>query len=326
MHPPMEIRRFCSPNPGPRLLVLGCIHGVETCGLYAIRQILDALSRNELTIKAGQATFIPVANPEAFEIHMRYVGRDLNRDFKPLSKPTIAADSYVNAICEMMEDCEVLLDLHSFKARGDAFIVVGPNYDHLSIEPTGLLSEELAFANALGIRRMVYGWLGAYDRFVTNQNELLGRLDESVAQKVRVATKGFGRGTAEYFRSLEGKYGVTVECGNHLEESSITTGVSVIKRAMTFLGLADAIEMETAQSISESFLFSEIFIREHADDRLARPYSSFNRVTAGEPLGYRASGYAVVAPADGAVIWAYDDARVGSEWIYFGENSTVGCS
>jgi hypothetical protein len=142
---------------------------------------------------------------------------------------------------------------------------------------------------------------------------------------VRVATKDFGRGTAEYFRSLEGKYGVTVECGNHLEESSITTAVSVIKRAMTFLGLADAIEMETDQCISESFLFSEIFIREHADDRLARAYSSFNRVTAGEPLGYRASGYPVVAPADGAVIWAYDDARVGSEWIYFAENSTVGC-
>lgn len=233
-YPPMETLRFCGPNPGPHLLILGCIHGIEICGHLAIDQVLKALSRNELAIKAGEVTFIPIANPEAFAMRKRYVVRDLNRDFKPLSQPKIGADFYVNAICEVMSTCDVLLDLHSFKAEGDAFVVVDPFNYAASIEFGDLPTKELALANALGIKRMVYGWLGAYARFVANQNELLGRLDGSDAQNVRVMTKDFGMGTVEYFRSLEGKYGVTVECGNHLEKSSIATGVSVIQRAMSF--------------------------------------------------------------------------------------------
>jgi uncharacterized protein len=50
---------------GPRLIVLGAVHGNETCGTRAIERVLGELERGELQITRGSLTLVPVANPLA---------------------------------------------------------------------------------------------------------------------------------------------------------------------------------------------------------------------------------------------------------------------
>jgi predicted deacylase len=323
-HTPMEICRFSGSKPGPHLLVLGAVHGNETCGPIAIRQILDALSREEIRIISGRVTFIPVANPDAFTLRQRAAVRDLNRNFGPVAKPAPGADFFVNTLCETMRDCDVLLDIHSFKAQGSPFLYVGPERP-TALEPFDLSAEELNFAKALGVQRMVFGWLAAYDRFVTEQEALIKRLGPGKVEQADIARHNFGIGTTEYFRSLGRRYGVTAECGNHLDETAIATAREAILSAMAFLGLTEDTGRNVSCGFAESYRFERIFVREDMEDRLARPFSSFDQVRAGETIGLRKNGTPVVAPADGAVIFSYADTPVGTEWIYFASESQRGC-
>jgi predicted deacylase len=320
----MEICRFSGSKPGPHLLVLGAVHGNETCGPIAIRQILDALSREEIRISSGRVTFIPVANPEAFALRQRAADRDMNRNFGPIAQPGPGTDFFVNTLCETMRDCDVLLDIHSFKAQGAPFLFVGPEKP-TTLEPFNLSTEELNFAKALGVQRMVYGWLAAYDRFVTEQEVLIQQLSPGKVQPVDVARHNYGIGTTEYFRSLGWRYGVTAECGNHLDETATATARETILSAMAFLGLTKNTEQNVSCGFAESYRFERIFVREDMEDRLARPFSSFDPVSAGETIGLRKNGTPVVAPSDGAVIFSYDDTPVGTEWIYFASQSQRGC-
>jgi predicted deacylase len=320
---PIEICRFSGSKPGPHLLVLGAVHGNETCGPIAIRQILDALSREEIQISSGRVTFIPMANPEAFALRQRAAGRDLNRNFGPIAQPEPGADFFVNTLCETMRDCDVLLDIHSFQAQGSPFLFVGPEKP-TALEPFALSTEELNFAKALGVQRMVYGWLAAYDRFVTEQEALIQRLGPGKVEPADVAKRNFGIGTTEYFRSLGGRYGVTAECGNHLDEAAVATARQTILSAMAFLGLTKNTGQNVSCGFAESYRFERIFVREDMEDRLARPFSSFDPVKAGETIGLRKNGTPVVAPSDGAVIFSYADTPVGTEWIYFASESQRG--
>lgn len=321
----MEICGFSGSEPGPHLLVLGAVHGNETCGPIAIRQILDALSREEIRISSGRVTFIPVANPEAFALRQRAAGRDMNRNFGPIAQPGPGADFFVNTLSETMRDCDVLLDIHSFKAQGDPFLFVGPEKPS-ALEPFDLSTEELNFARALGVQRMVYGWLAAYDRFVTEQEALIQKLGPGKVEPADVARNNYGIGTTEYFRSLGGRYGVTAECGNHLDETAIATARQAIRNAMAFLGLTKNTGQNAPCGFAESYRFERIFVREDMEDRLARPFSSFDPVKAGETIGLRKNGTPVVAPSDGAVIFSYGDTPVGTEWIYFASESRRGCN
>jgi hypothetical protein len=58
------------------------------------------------------------------------------------------------------------------------------------------------------------------------------------------------------------------------------------------------------------------------DDRFTRPWQSFDRVRAGEPIGQRADGQPVLSPADGFIVFPNPNALPGNEWFYRAEIST----
>ena len=67
-----ESIHFAAPTtPGARLIVTGAVHGNETCGTVAIRRVLDDIEHGRLVINAGAVTFVPIANPLAYERHQR---------------------------------------------------------------------------------------------------------------------------------------------------------------------------------------------------------------------------------------------------------------
>ena len=44
--------------PGPRLIVLGAVHGNETCGTQAIQRVIAEIDSGSLQIAAGEGTFV----------------------------------------------------------------------------------------------------------------------------------------------------------------------------------------------------------------------------------------------------------------------------
>ncbi|HEY1096285.1 MAG TPA: succinylglutamate desuccinylase/aspartoacylase family protein [Alphaproteobacteria bacterium] len=318
---PVQLFRFFGAAPGPNLLVLGAVHGDEICGPEAIRQIITEIETGKITITAGSVTFIPVVNVKAYALNSREGDRNLNRVLGPYETEHCFEDRIANFLVNIMKTCDVLLDLHSFKTIGDAFIFVGPNDNTGTLQPFSQADQELRFSQALGIDKMVYGWLGAYDQYVKEQNGFLD-LPQNKHLDVERVQPHFGVGTTEYFRSIGG-YGVTVECGNHTDPKAIPIACKAIHGALAHLGLTPDTRADIKPFV-ESYEFSHIFIRHHEDDKFLKNWALFEPVTKGDVLGVRHDGEEVTAPEDGAIIFTSRDAKIGEAWIYFAKNAGRG--
>lgn len=316
---PFSTLRFFGTAPGPHLLVTGAVHGNEPCGPAAIYQIIDALQTGAITLTSGSVTFVPVVNPKAFALKERAGDRDLNRNLKRYDAPQVFEDHIANALTAVMENCDVLLDIHSFRTQGGPFIFIGPEDNDADLQPFAHADAELRFAQSLGFDTMVYGWLDTYDQYVTDQNAFL---DQHPHVEMIRSQRHFGIGTTEYFRSI-GKYGVTVECGNHLDPQAVPIAHRAIMGALACLGLIDSIK-PVYQPFQSAYRLTAIPLREHADDRFPKPWRLFDPVIKGDVLGIRHTGEKITARADGAVIFSYDDAEVGNGWMYIAERATRG--
>ena len=49
---------YAAVQPGPRLIVLGAVHGNETCGQRGILRVIDALNQQRLTLQRGSVTLV----------------------------------------------------------------------------------------------------------------------------------------------------------------------------------------------------------------------------------------------------------------------------
>ena len=83
-HDTLRIHGFSALQPGPRLMVLlGGVHGDETCGTVGIERAVAELDSGALRLQCGQLTLVPVANPLARRLLRREGERNLNRLFRP---------------------------------------------------------------------------------------------------------------------------------------------------------------------------------------------------------------------------------------------------
>ena len=62
----LRIHTFRALQPGPRLIVLGAVHGNEIAGTRAIERVLSEFDSGALSIVRGTVTFVPVTNPLAY--------------------------------------------------------------------------------------------------------------------------------------------------------------------------------------------------------------------------------------------------------------------
>ncbi|MDP1159958.1 hypothetical protein, partial [Klebsiella variicola] len=61
--------------------------------------------------------------------------------------------------------------------------------------------------------------------------------------------------------------------------------------------------------------------REDLGDQFSREWASFDAVTAGQPIGTRASGEAVLASSDGRIVFPNVKSQPGTEWFYLARPS-----
>ena len=306
----LRAHQFAGLNPGPRLIVLGAVHGNETCGTRAIERVLADIDSGVLCIERGLLTLVPVANPLAYANGERRGERNLNRRLLPSDAPVEYEDCIANVLCPWLAAHDVLLDLHSFASPGRPFVMRGPADNAGPLEPFAHAAAEGRLAAHLGPSRIVEGWMAAYAQGAARRRAL-GLLDD--------ADPSYGIGTTEYMRS-QGGYGVTLECGQHGDAAAPEVGYRAIRQAIALLGLADTL-LAPPPAEFERLRLTEVVDRQHEADRFVRPWRSFDAVHAGEHVGERHDGTAVIARADGHIVFPDVNALPDHEWFYFAEAS-----
>ena len=300
---------FYSKTDGPRLIILGAVHGNETCGTEAIEHIIAEFSAKNLVLQRGTVTFVPVTNPMAYERRQRCGERNLNRMLMPYENPKVYEDHIANWLCPLLAKHDVLLDLHSFQSQGKAFVMVGPENNDGGIEPFKFAAQEKALAKILGVTRAVDGWLKTYDNGIRRRQAQATSDTPLPEQNIY-----FGVGTTEYMRT-QGGYGVTLECGSHLDPQAPVVARHAILNTLTHLGMIEQTAPLVEHSM-ESLRLYDVIDKHHDDDIFSQTWSSFDAIKPNEVIGIRHQGQPVLAPEAGYIVFPDEDSRAGDEWFY----------
>ena len=311
---PFKSVSYAVPQPGSRLIVLGAVHGNETCGTRAIERVIAEIDAGSLRLGSGRVTFVPVTNPLAYANHRRAGDRNLNRKLSPTDTPREFEDHVANWLCPLLAEHEVLLDLHSFTAPGTPFVFMGPADNDGAIEPFARAAREEALALRLGVGRAVDGWLTTYAAGVARRQAHAAKFPEATLD----LDPRYGIGSTEYMRSTGGS-ALTLECGQHDDDDAPSVGYRAIVNTLAHLGLIDAPD-PTPQPM-ECLSLCEVIDRLHPDDSFARAWRSFDPISAGEAIGTRHDGSAIVAPFSGFMVFPNPTAEPGHEWFYLARPS-----
>jgi predicted deacylase len=307
-----ESLSFTGLASGAHLIVLGAVHGNETCGTQAIRRVIDEIESARLGIVAGTVTFVPVTNPLAYARHQRMGDRNLNRNLVPTQTPVEFEDRIANWLCPLLAQHDALLDLHSFHTAGAPFVMLGPEDNSGSLEPFARAAAETALAQCLGVHRFVDGWLDTYAAGVAR------RLAAGVS--AREADVHYGVGTTEFMRA-QGGIALTLECGQHDDPAAPDVAYQAIHNALAHLQLTSA-PAPSAVTDTEALRLYQVTDRDHAGDRFVRDWASFDRLRAGEVIGIRHDGAPVLADRDGHIVFPNPNALPGQEWFYLASRSS----
>lgn len=309
----LRIHQFAGLQAGPRLLVLGAVHGNEICGTRAIERLITEIDSGELRIERGTLTLLPITNPLAYQRKQRQGDRNLNRNLRPNRDPQDFEDHIANALCPVLEAHEVLLDLHSFHTGGQPFVMLGPRDNAGMLEPFAHAADEARLAAHLGVSRVVEGWLDTYALGVAR------RRDRHPDANPLLLDAAYGVGTTEYMRS-RGGYGVTLECGQHDEANAPAVAYCAIRQTLALLGMVDAVP-EPPQQAFEVLRLEDVIDLENPGDTFVREWQSFDPLKAGELIGHRHDGREVRAEQDGFIVFPNPRALPGNEWFYFARRS-----
>ncbi|VTU32192.1 succinylglutamate desuccinylase [Variovorax sp. SRS16] len=310
----LRIHGFAALQPGPRLIVIGGVHGDETCGTVGIERTLAELDAGALQLLRGQLTMVPVANPLARRLGRREGERNLNRLFRP-SRPGDGPADYegriTDVLCPLLDQHDVLLDLHSFQSEGEAFAMIGPRDNSGTLEPFARAFEEGQLALHLGTSRVVEGWLDIY---------AAGLAQRAGGRPADEAALAFGWGTNEYMRS-RGGYGVTLECGQHADPAAPDVAQAAILAALRLLGMVAPVPDAAPPARPTLLRLVSVTDRQHEDDQFVREWATFDPVARGEPIGVREDGSMLHAARDGFIVFPNSAALPGTEWFYFAVES-----
>jgi predicted deacylase len=294
---------------GPRLIITGAVHGNETCGTRAITRVMHEIDSGQLVVRAGSVTFVPITNPLAYQLQQRSGERNLNRNLFPRDDPQDFEDQIANWLCPLLAQHDVLLDLHSFNAQSQPFVMVGPRNNAGTLQPFRHAAHERALARRLGVSRFVDGWLATYGQGVQR------RMKGSDASQLETVLR-YGVGTTEFMRSTGG-YALTLECGQHADPAAPDVAYRAIMNTLAFLKVIDAPEPEPiALERMESLSMVAVHDKLAAGDRFSKVWASFDPVAKGDLIGTRADGTPVTAEFDGKILFPDVNAQPNNEWFY----------
>lgn len=120
-----DIEIIAGDRPGPRLGILGGVHGNEYGGVLAARQFADMI--RDSTFR-GEVRLAAPAHPGAWAVHSRVCPDDdmnLARVFPGDTAGSPTEQVAAHLVDRLIRDCDLLIDLHTAGARGDMPMLAG---------------------------------------------------------------------------------------------------------------------------------------------------------------------------------------------------------
>ena len=118
----IDAQRFFSRGPGPRVLMLGGVHGEEKPGVLGLERLAAQLQNGSLSLVRGQVTVIPRVNAEAVARGLHFVEENLNRVVRRHPSPATHEQRLAGELVALMAAHDAVLDLHGTQAPTSPFV------------------------------------------------------------------------------------------------------------------------------------------------------------------------------------------------------------
>ncbi|MFT3768192.1 MAG: succinylglutamate desuccinylase/aspartoacylase family protein [Minicystis sp.] len=127
---PGSVWQWTGPNPGPRVMILGGIHGNEVTGSMLVEALRRDLDAGLFAVSAGTLV-LALGNPRAIASSSRgsEPHADLNRVFTDARLADATDASYetqrARELAPLLASADYLIDLHATNKPSEAFLVLG---------------------------------------------------------------------------------------------------------------------------------------------------------------------------------------------------------
>ncbi|MEX3687533.1 MULTISPECIES: succinylglutamate desuccinylase/aspartoacylase domain-containing protein [Paraburkholderia] len=270
------VHTFDAGAPGPHVMINALTHGNEVCGAI----VVDALLHARLRPRRGKLT-LAFANVEAYRrfdpAHpdaARFVDQDFNRVWTAQALDDLTRESNelrrARAMRPVIDDVDLLLDLHSMHERCMPLIVAGP----------------LAKGVELSAR------LGAPATVICDEGHPEGRRMRDY--------EGFGD-------AASAKNALLIECGQHWEASAVSVARDVTARFLLLSGVVEQADLpaDWLQPLPPEMRVvrvTEPVVAKSMDFRFAGDYTGLEVFPeAGAVIGW-SDGAPVVTPYDDCIL------------------------
>ena len=281
---------FKGKNSGPALLIFGAIHGDEVSGPNAIEKIIDKFKNKHLYLKKGSVTFVPICNPQAYDLNKRYVEENLNRVFTKTTNPKTYEARLANILCTYADTADILLDIHSTFADGPVNVFV----DY----PT---EKNKSLAEALCAEYTIFDWPKAY---------------KNNPYKLKSYT------TDKYMHNI-GKSGIVLECGQHNDLASILVAEKSIIRILSYLEMIPMVKDTNITSRSKQVKMNKIYVKNGENDCFTKNWRHLELIPDGTVIATRENGDKILAEKNSVILFPKTYAKIREEWFYLGESMAI---
>lgn len=189
---------FDSLVPGPRLLLLGGVHGDENPGILALTKLLEDLHAGKIRLLRGKLTVAARVNAAAAKRGVHFIDENLNRIMRRHEAPATHEQILANELTTLIGAADAVLDLHCTPAPTSPFVFLDDESNR-------------GWAEALGADYLLLGWPALYAAGVTVT-------------------------TTEYAQS-RGKRALTVEVGQNDDAACASLGRAFALRTLAHFGL-----------------------------------------------------------------------------------------
>lgn len=278
----IETFQYKGKEDGLSLLVLAAVHGNETAGTKALSRLIEKLDKQQICLKKGKLTLVPVCNPAAYQRHIRETEENLNRVMKPHQNPQTYEQKLANEICPLIATHRMTLDLHSTHCPDDvpfAFCDYPDNYNSSLIA-------------VLPVDYVLEGWPQMY-----------------------AAQNAISDFSTEGYAHTCGNTATTLECGFHEAETAAEIAYQAVLNALAAFGM---IEAPVPPLMDKKHILMKYFVIKEKSGRLLKNYKHLDKIRAGEKLAVYDDGTILTAPQNGFILLPNPDAAIGAEWYYFG--------
>lgn len=277
-----EISLADSGISGPRLMVLGGVHGNELTGIAVVRHLMRAFEEKGLALKRG-SLLLALGNLRAIERHARgsVPHADMNRVFtkEKIESPGSYEEFRASELAPHMASADVMIDIHSTNKPSRPFVVARDD------RPA---------------RKRLASCFPA-DDFLVSPPEIIG-------------------GTTDIWVTMHGGYGIGYESGLATDATKVPETVSGVLGALVELGMIDADDVPAPRA-QRTVRLTEAFIMPEGEFSFAtgRGEGSFEAFLEGDVLAF-ADGAEVRAPHDGVMMFPKlpEHRKPGSPAFFFG--------